>query len=262
MGDVRHQGAIVMENKANKANKEIKVISLLNDDKWESCTKELMPSNVVNNNSDKVSINFNINLIKKLKTGMISNSFVYTHNLRGIGKTTTLVNLAEMFNLYILCKTLTQKNILKNDYNFSNARTLDEARGRIQYTFVIDEGFTIDEIQDLRDKKGINVVTGFIDTLERKEVKDTDKENTKNMDIKENQYNDNINVDELIGALNYEIKGLLAKLRRTRDSNDVGTYKNLVQALTNVLNAKQSIKENNYNNFEREKELGILNINN
>jgi hypothetical protein len=187
MGDDRHQGVIIME------------IRKLFDKTTNDIMKTL--------------------LIAELEKAKNDGVLLYTNELRGIGKTTALVDFAKKYDYGVVLITGTPNlNNLKKELNYKKIYRaydlLDEEqkiffRG-IEKNIVIDEGINYEEINKL-ERLGFNIITGFTRQLNKPFGK------------------------EVIATLKNEVRQLTKKIEIARLQNDVGTYKNLITAYGEIL---------------------------
>lgn len=178
----------------------------------------------------------NIDSIKNLlKLGLYKNKLIYTNNIRGIGKTTALIQFAKENDFGVIVKNTNRCiNDLKRQFNYNfiyNENNISCMRSSKIQNFVIDE--SVNNILDLQ--RFINIVTGL--TLVEK--------NAEVLLHIENKYYDVISDKCAIVILNANIKQLLVKIQTTQESDKMGDYKMLINNLIKTIEARHLLEENN-----------------
>lgn len=165
----------------------------------------------------------NDDIEKLLDYAIKEEQFIYTNGLRGVGKTTALINYARKHNLGIFT------------YNFALA---EEAKERYNYKYIYSShhyrkamseklrGFLLDDMAYSNLDKLIryfNILTGYIDKEDYFASKEiySDKKTVKELDI---------NISDLINKIN-----------NARINNNYSDYKMLLNNLVKTIEAKNFI---------------------
>ena len=167
-------------------------------------------------------------IYNKLKLASETNQLIHTQWLRGIGKTYCLIQYAKRNNLTVLEANRNQASKIRlyEKYDKVYSSDIPTLKGQKDIKdVVIDEGVT--NIQELKDN-GFNIITGFY--TPKKE--------------------DNMSFNErVLKTLMDEIEALTPKIQKTRENNEFGTYKNMINAYREVLNLIQSTTKEMGNNI-------------
>jgi hypothetical protein len=165
-------------------------------------------------------------LYNMLNKGLKNNELIFTNGLRAIGKTFTLRKFALDNNLAIVL----------TDYKWTNPNY--EYREKINVFKPSDiptlniKGikYVIDEMSEEDYKKyDVKAVTGFV-----------------NFDLDKTENNKPTIDDFVTKTLAIEIQELTPKIQKARINNDIGTYKNLIKAYTEVLSLYNSARNDKF----------------
>lgn len=101
-------------------------------------------------------------LEKKLTESAIRRELIDVTGIRGIGKTSALIEFAEKFNLSVVVPKIDRVFSLKEKYKNANIYSEDGFFGEVSKKFiVVDEGVNVEALE----YAGNTVVTGFISKL-------------------------------------------------------------------------------------------------
>jgi hypothetical protein len=146
--------------------------------------------------------------VLKRQLGKASQTYdlIHTAHVRGVGKTTTLIDFAKDNGYGVIVGACELK---KDCYDYIyTIRDLNKCSIK---NVVIDEGVDIKKVTEM----GFKVITGFCNNKEADEI---------NFD------------NQVLSNLKKEIRELNRKIAKAREMNDVGTYKNLIMAYKEILN--------------------------
>jgi hypothetical protein len=186
---------------------------ILGDDRHRGGIKMIKILNGIPILCDEISCTKKANLDGLLELGARLGVLINTHSMRGIGKTTALIEFAKK-NDYLVVHL--NASILSKEFNYKkiwnpNVLVSTNHQGMTNKNIVIDEGVT--NLQELKDA-GFNIITGFYTSITNEE---------KSFD------------ETIIDNLKNELVSLTTKIQKTRENHDFGTYKNLILAYKEVL---------------------------
>ena len=173
--------------------------------------------------SDFISIyDFRKLLACQLEKGKEKLSLVNIQNLRAIGKTYSLVEFAKRYDYAVIVYQNAElfRRVDKCNYpKIYNLRDMTVRLGKISNNIVIDECITADNIIYLQSL-GYNIITGYCGG---------NWSNEKNNLVKE-QFN-----TKVVATLTEEANILYEKIKKIREKEDYGTYKNLIIAYRDIV---------------------------
>jgi hypothetical protein len=85
-------------------------------------------------------------------------TLVSIQNIRGIGKTTALIEFAKENDFYVVVANYQTANSLRKQFNYDKIIGQREVRSGRNLKYVVDEDVVIDDLID----KNINIVAGFV----------------------------------------------------------------------------------------------------
>ena len=181
-------------------------------------------------------------LEKKLKEGIKAHELIYIDGLRGIGKTYQLVKLARKYNWVVVEPTKLGADALRKTLNYERIYCQTDNILRKQQVVVVDEGVNIEKL--LTDME-CDIITGFTNMKEYTDCNTRDI--LKNLKNYKSETSEIIKprVVNLVSILNDEIIELIVKIIDARKDNNMGTYKNLIIALKDVVQLKDSEENKN-----------------
>jgi hypothetical protein len=138
------------------------------------------------------------------------------NGIRNIGKTESLIMFAIKNGYSVVVKSKIKTNVCSRDigYCYIFSQYDNELKELINKKVVIDEG--VDK-EKLEKEMGVEVITGYYNgVLIKQDYSKSIEENT-------------------IANLEYEAEQLQLKIKKTREAENMGTYKNLAQNLEIIL---------------------------
>lgn len=159
-------------------------------------------------------------------------------DMRGIGITTALIEFCKMNGYTLIVPNLHMESMLKEKYNCnliisqSNIRQLLDGE-----RCIVDTGVDLNSV-----RLSCNVIGGIIDLNGYKKYGDDLNVNIKN------------NKSGIIDVLDNEIQQLISKIKKAREDENWGTYKNLILSLGEVMRLKQKERENDWHLMYSENE--------
>jgi hypothetical protein len=149
-----------------------------------------------------------------LELGARVGVLINTHHMRGIGKTYNLIQFAKKYGYVVVENNKEIVEYFKKIYDYDKIFSINDPFLIAHQQVVVDEIYNLDELKNKR----VNIITGFF----------TDYGN------KQKEF-------DLLSSLQYEVRQLNTKIKQARESENWGTYKNLIQSLRAVLELMDNI---------------------
>ncbi len=155
---------------------------------------------------------------EQLYEQLLKGDLINVTNLRGIGKTYTLIKSArEKGNCIIVEPTRHQAEIIKKEFNYDNVYSQDDLYIRNKKIF-IDESVNIKKV---KDEMNCEILGGYY--------------------INTNNNEDLTFNEEVVINFKKEAKELNKSLRKARDENNYSMYKNLINSYRDVVKMIQDL---------------------
>lgn len=148
-----------------------------------------------------------ISIMERLEEGAKSHSLIYTDNMRGIGKTSTLIEFAKKYGYSVIVRNESQAINFRKRFNYENIFGKLNIRGL--RNLVIDEGVKLEDY--------ISVITGF---TEKNEIININKEDAYPGQVIESLRRDALKLSQRL-AINIgdsDYKMLITNLKSTVES--------------------------------------------
>lgn len=182
---------------------------------------------------------------EKLVVASGKHELIYTCELRGIGKTYSLIKFAKLHNYLVVVDSTVVAENLKKHYKFPYIYSQQQVFNK---ELTNNNGILIDEGVDFKrinDEGHYNIITGFSYIYVNEHC---DKQKTKSIQ------------EQVIENLQEEIKSLSKIITRTRENGDYGTYKNLINSLKGVLELYNNETKKDHSNINTNISLNLNDV--